>query len=633
MPNSYNIIPKVVPLLFLLLFPSSIAAQGVAQKKLQTKSSEIETRTVGGADLNGPRRAFAISLVTSLADEARSYQDLALRARVLARAGDVLWDADSITARALFRRAWEAAEKGDSEDITVKTKDNPPAMVAALRRASGRDLRSEVLSMVARRDRGLGEEFLAKLKTENERETKDSKSTRSSGDSWSAAEADSKRLQVARRLLDDGQVERALEFAAPALDHVNASSIGFLSELRAKNPEAADQRFAFLLTRTELDPSSDANTASGLSSYAFTPGFYVTFSADGRARWSQGDSASTAPPNLPVALRIRFFQVAAGVLMLPLPPPNQDLTSSGRTGKYMVIKRLLPLFDQYVPDTASALRAQLAALAGDQSNKSMGDDNPLLTQGLQSEATSGNALEKMQERLDHAGTTRQRDLIYADAAVELAKQGDARARDMAEKIDDSDRRAQVGQYVDFEFVQLAIRKKDAHEVARLAKSGQLTHIQRGWAYTQAARLLINSDGSSSAQFLEEAAGEARRIDADDPDRARLLTGVATQFVTADRIRAWEILGEAVKAANSAEKFTGENIQLHFPLMTKGGFNFVSIGGEDFGLSGLLSVLTKDDLYRSVDLAKSFRNDAPRANATLAIARAILEMPTINSARN
>jgi hypothetical protein len=627
MANHYGRVLNLVSLLVLLALPAQNLAQTVAEKKAQANATEKEISEVSEGDsLEAQRRIFAISLITSLADEARSYHDLALRPSVLARAADTLWDADRDAARLLFRRAWEAAEKGDTEEATFKTKDSPSPIVVALRRMSGRDLRSEVLNLAARRDRTLGEEFLTKLKDETTRELND-ESTRGTADSWSVSDATAKRLLLADRLLDDGQVERALEIAAPALNQVNAKSIGFLSALRGKMPEAADQRFLFLMARAEFDPSSDANTASGLSSYVFTPGLYVTFSAEGGARWTPTDDPS-APPNFPATLRNRFFQVAASILLRPLPPPNRDFTSSGRTGKYMVVKRLLPLFDQYAPDTAAALRAQLMDLTGGPLKKAIGDDSSLLVKGLRPEETANTAFEKMQDRLDHAKTTRERDEIYAEAAVALGNQGDARAQDLADKIDESDRRAEVRRYVDFKSVQLAIGKKEASEVARLAKAGQLTHTQRVWAYTQAAGLLMNSERTRSIQFLEEAANEARRIEADDHDRARSLIAVATQFVNADRVRAWEIMDEAVKAANSADKFTGDNVELRFSLLaTKSGVKITSVNAKDFGLSGVLRSLTKDDLDRSIDLAKSFKNDAPRAVAILAIASSILEKVT------
>ncbi|MFN2455621.1 MAG: hypothetical protein ABR577_15530 [Pyrinomonadaceae bacterium] len=629
MPNSCGAFLTALSLLFLLAFPISTSAQTVGKKKSQSKTGEVEARkgeVSEAALLEAQQRASAISLIISLADEARRYQDMALRPRVLARVADTLWDADNATARPLFYRAWEAAEKGDAEELTVKTKGNPPPVVMALRRVSGRDLRSEVLSLVARRDRALSEEFLAKLKDDIKQAAEDSKNnTKPSGggDSWSTSEATAKRLQIARKLLDDNQPERALEFATPALGQVNASSIGFLSALRAKKPEVADQRFAFLLSRAELDPATDANTVSGLSSYTFTPGYYVTFSADGSSRWTQGDSVSTAHPDLPPFLLQRFFQVAASILLRPLLPPDRDFTSSGRTGKYMVIKRLLPLFEQYASETALALRAQLTALEGEPL-KTTDYNSSLLVKGLQREEIAGDALEKLQDRIEHAKTSRARDLIYADAAIALANQYDVRAQDIADKIDDSDRRLQIRRYVDLSFVQHTIRKKEAAEVVRLAKAGELTHTQRAWAYIQAARLIVNSERQSALDYLQEAVDESRRADASDPDRARVLMAAVAQYVTADSVRAWELMDEAVKSANSAEEFTGEPAPLTFSVASKSGINFINIGGEELDPSRTVRLLAKDDFYRSIDLVRRFKNDAPRATATLAVARTVLE---------
>jgi len=602
--------------LCLLMLPFSI----LAQNKEARKTSE-------DLSLDSERRAFAISLVTSLADETRNYNDGTLRPRVLARAADTLWDADSDTARTLFRRAWEAAEKGDAEGLTYKSPDGVPAMatelVTALRRESGYDLRAEVLALATRRDQKLGEEFLKKLTQDRKDERADS----SYQNSNNSSEDMSRRLNLATRLLDDGDIGRALEFAAPALNQVNAKSIGFLSRLREKRSEAADQRFALLLAQAELDPSSDANTVSGLSSYAFTPGFYVTFNKDGSARWTQPEQSTVAlkPPKLPASILNKFFQVAATILLRPLPPSNQDFTTSGRIGKSMVVRRLLPLFEQHAPDTAVALHTQLQALnAGPRSE--FNDESPLLKQGFQTDATGSSMLETMEERIGPAKSSRERDLIYADAAVTLASRGDSRAQQFAQKIEDSDRRVQVLRYVDFELVRFALLEKKSSEAIRLAESEHISHSQRAWAFMQAARLLMDSGPQRALELLEKAANEARRIDAEDPDRARLLIGVASQFLPVDRVRGWEIMGEVVKAANSSERFSGENVELHFPFATKSGLRITSVGGADFGLSGALRSLAKDDLYRSIDLAKAFKNETPRAIALLAVASSLLEKP-------
>lgn len=617
----YRFIASLSCLLVLFL---TAHAQSQGLKTNAIKPSEDSTNNfTDPKSVEAQRRDFAISLVISLSTEARSYSDLTDRARVLARSADVLWDADNVTARALFARAWEAAERGDSDEVTVKTKDKPPDMVIALRKMSGEDLRSEVLSLASRRDRKLGEQFLAKLKSETEREAGDAKNNKSR-DVYSGSEGASRRLQVASKLLSAGQVEQAREFAAPALTEVNSRSINFLSELRLKDPVAADQIFAALLAASEFDPVADANTISGLSSYAFTPGFYVVFWSGGPSTWTQPEGPTT-PPNLPPALRDRFFQVAASVLLRPLPPPDKDYTTCGPGGRMRVIVRLLPLFDQYAPDAATALRGQLQ---GNTARNLLNSDSQLLREDIKPEP-NGQAFANIQDELDHAKNSADRDTINASAAVNLAPKGDKRAREYANSIDDSKLRDEMLHYVDFEFLKFAIQKKDAAEVARLGKSGELSHIERAWAYVRTARLLNESDHERAISFLQQAIDEARRIDAGDPNCAFALVAIANELLSADRARSWELLNEAVKAANSTDQFFGDDTRSPkwSMVVTRRFTRFIKLPAEDFSLPHLLSSLAQDELERSVEVTKTFKYDATRANATLAIARAMLDKPT------
>jgi hypothetical protein len=573
------------------------------------------------------RRSYAISQVISLADEARRYTDKALRSHVLARAASALWDADRDTARGLFQRAWDAAEVADVEAKAPKPGENSQVM-AAVKRAMGHDQRSEVIRLAANCDRTLGDELLKKLTDASEREAADAKSdakARSPYDALLGTEAAAKRLEVARGFLDEGQIDRALEFAAPALTEVNQSSIYFLSALRAKSSGAADERFAFLLARAEANPASDANTVSGLSCYAFTPGSYITYSSDGSPGFGGMGGASAGPPDLPAALRQRFFQVAAGILGRPVPPPEEDYTTSGRAGKYMVIKRLLPLFSRYAPELTSVLYSQLASLATDLPVAAQNSDS-MLTWQLRLQPSPADALLTMQDKLDHAKSSWERDRIYMDTAVALSSSGDVRARDIAKSIDDSSLRDQTRHYVDFGLVQAAVSGKKIDEIIRLAKTGELVRIHRVWAYLQAARFLMKSDRPRALSILDEAATEGRRLDVSDPDRARALTAVATQLVTPDSVHAWEILGEAVKAANSAETFNGEDTWISAQLWTREGPKIRGVKEEDMGLGVILRALAKVELERSIELAKSFKNEKPRAVAILTIAAVALEKP-------
>ena len=617
----WRTISSVTSLLILSYSTLSQTDPGVVAERAKNKNTPINANAA-----EAQRRIFATSTVISLATEARSYKDLELRSRVLARAADALWDSDNTTARALFVRAWDAAEAADAAGPTIDTsklpKDVPAAFVIGLMKMSGNDLRVDVLSLASRRDRVLGEQFLAKLKIENVREVDDTKNAIRSADVFSAPEASKKRLLVAKKLLDAGEIKAAETFAVSALAEVNAQSIGFLSELRLKDAATADKFFADLLARTEVDPRADANTISGLSSYAFTPGFYIVFLATGGNPWMQPESPTVAP-NLDAALRARFFQVAANVLLRPVPPPDQDTTSCGRRGRLKVITRLLPLFEQYMPETAAALRAQLTAKEG----RNIDPSDTLLTEGIKPENFSAEVGD-VEEQLGRAKSSQDRDEIYAATAARIGPTGNRRAREFADSIEEPQLRARIRNYVDLELIKFAIRKKDAVEVVQLAGAGELTHIERSWSYTQAARLMFETERERAVELLQKATDEAERIDAGDRDASFALLNIANQFLAVDHSRAWEVFNKTVKIANSSENFTGDDI--HMPsgsmIVTKNGTRFVRLPERDFNFSRVLRALAQDDLYRSLELAKSFKYEAARAYATLASARAVLDKP-------
>ena len=613
---------------FLVLF-SWLLAQPLFISASQTTQPPVQRRQPPGSaspkkndDLQkaveDQRQTFAVAIVMSLADDARSYKDLALRARVLARCADVLWDTDPDGARILLRRAWEAAEKADTAEEAGPSNSSTPTMVVARRRWEGGDSRAEVLNVAARRDQSLGDEFLAKLVAG---EAKAAQSARSVNDTWTTSEETSKRLSFAHRLLDENEAEKAFEFALPVLDGVNERTISFLSRLRLLNPSLADKQFMLLLARTELDPAADANTVSGLSSYAFTPGLYVMFAPDGSVRWTPA-SETIAAPNLPPEVRNSFFRIAAKILLRPLPPPGEDLSSSGLFGKYMVIKRLLPLFEQYAPDTAVALQSQLIVLA--EASHGVDDDHFLLTQGIRRDEDPGTVLDRLQERAGKAKNEREREGIYADAAAILAAQGNPAAQDIADKIDTAYLRQVVRRYVDILLVRTALAKKDVPLALRFAKASGLDHAQRTWAYLQIVKLLMHSDSRRALELLEEALNEARRIDADDTNRALLIIGVAMQFLAADTVRSWEVAAEGIKAANASEEFSGEVDGLSVSLVTSSGLKVINLDTSSLNLSALLSSLAKQDLPRAADLAKSLKYEAPRALATLAVASAAIK---------
>jgi hypothetical protein len=569
------------------------------------------------------RRAQAQSLLIALAADAGTFNDQKLRARTQARIADALWEADPERSRALFRRAWDAAEIVDREgqqrvQEEIKQQQAKGGSVAV---TGPPNVRGEVLRLAAKRDRALGEELLAKLKVDQQQQaTEASDKTRSN--LFDTPEAISQRLNLARQLLD-ADVERSLQFADPALATITRDGLDYLTYLREKDPAAADRRYLSMLGRAAGNLQSDANTVSLLSAYLFTPHIFVTYSGGG-ASTSQ-TSRSSSPPETAPELRAAFFRAAADILQRPLAPPGQDQTTSGVEGKYLVIKRLMPLFEQFAPREATeSVRAQMEALTSMVPEAARDRDDETLREGIRPPQKSEDREQALLDRIEHAKTSDERDALYLQLARLRVENGDLRARDFIDKIDDSDLRKNARAYVDVTLTMRAVDRKDADAVLELVRTGELTHMQKAWALSQAAKLLVKSDREKSLSIIDDAQAEARRIDGSDPDRPRALLAVANALFLSDRDKTWDAVYDAVKAANSAEGFTGEDGVLRISLLTKTMASVRSSTVADFDVSGVFRELARADYNRTVELARGFEREAPRASAVIAIARAVLE---------
>ena len=556
------------------------------------------------------RRATALSLLQSLAIEARSYRDEALRARVQARIADVIWNRDQEAARALFHRAWEVAEIVDNASASAST--------PSLRSSTGRilvrtNLRREVLALASRRDHKLGEEFLAKLTPKEPNQSNSNPET--------SAVENAERLRLANQFLETGNVERALQFADPALRRISERAILFLVELREKNALAADQRFASLLTSANADLASDANTVSLLTSYAFTPSMYLVVSPGGIP--SSNSYLPRRQPDLTPGLRRSFFEVAARILLRPL--PQIDGSSAGRPGTRLIMTRLLPLFQQFAPDLAATLNTQLAAM-GTEATSVHAVPNLELNPGINEDGYDIDG--ELKGALDRAQGADERDRAYAFAAMHAADRADARARDFADKIEDLETRKGIRTYVEYFFIRTLIRKKQSSEAVLLIRKASLEPTWRAHFLTQVAALTLRDDRVRALELFDEALTETRRIDAGRPERAYSLTALLRHFATIDRARTWELLSETIKAANAVSDFTGENGLTAVTLEGKFGIRLSTEVAAPNDLSEAFEALAAESFYQALDVGKTFTGEAPRAIAMIAITRAVLDAKVI-----
>ena len=582
--------------------PNQISKSPVAAPTETTKSPN----NTEAERLRNERRQQARSLLISLATEARSFRDQALRGRTLMRIADLLWAVDNEQSRELFRRAWEAGEIADRES-------KEPL-----------HLRSQILAVVGRRDGRLAEEFLQKIKEEQERS---SKSQNSNSNLWALNEAAQHRLDLAGSLLRSGDIEHALQFADPVLGRVTISTLDFLTDLRDKAPAEADKRYAALLAASSSSVLADANTVCLLSSYLFTPKTYVVFNQQGAGdiSWMQ---TPLPPPNVSPQLRLAFFQAAAAILSRPQPPPDQDQSTTGVAGKYMVLKRLMPIFDSAAPkEIAAAMHGQFETMSSLVNEELKKTEDESLKKGIGPEKSLADEQgPPLLDQIEHARTSDERDDLYFRLALLALSKNDPNARSYVSKIDESDFRKRAQAWIDWGMAIAAIKKNKIEGALELLHVGELSHVQRVWVMTQSAKLLAKTDSTRALSLLEEATAEARRIEGSDSDRPRSLLAIANTLQLLDAPRVWEAIFEAVKAANSAEGFTGDGGAIKTTMNSKSQILQKTESVPDFDIRGIFGQIAKSDYDRAIPLAAGFQAEAARANATIAIARAVLSDP-------
>jgi len=613
--------------------PTPPAKSPAADKNVADKNSAEKSKAARdeAKRVEAQRRATAIALLISVADEARSYRNQTLRARIQARAADMLWETDAERARTLFRRAWEAADTADTESQR-RFEEERRALQKEGKSWSGsvpQSLRTEVLRMAAKRDRALGEEFLGKLDEARKQEaanvsTQPVNPNDDEVDPFELPAALRLRLRLASQLLES-DVPRAIEFAEPALGRVSVEGLLFLTYLRAKNAEAADERYSGMLLRALADPTSDANTVSLLSSYVFTPFVFTRHTPDGSTNTSQYDQGRPAP-DIPAELRATFFRVAENIFLRPLPPPEQDRTTSGRIGKYMVMARLLPHFEQYASEeTTRLMKAQMQALVPEVPENYRRGSDRTATRSTDDEGEEEDSIESILAQVERARNQEERDDLYTRAALLTSQRGETRAVDFSDKISETELRKSVRAYVDFSLLRYNIEKKRMTDALPLARKGSLSSMQRVWALIGIARSFIKTDRETAIEVLDEAQAEARRIGSSSADRPRAMTAVATVLYELDRQRAWDLMSEVIRTANNtAEDFSGEDTHIVASVRSRTQNSMYTFTSDEFDLPNIFRSLARENLERAILLAKDFNGESPRATSLIAIVSATLE---------
>jgi hypothetical protein len=539
----------------------------------------------------------ALNLLDDVVKDADSFKHMENRVRIRAAVAFVLWKYDEARARILFRDAMA----GLIDLLKDQTAEDP---AEAQKMFEGpRQLRSEMLQMLAQRDARMARELLhaTRMPSGNARGAGDNSDFQT--DQILATQVASSDPKLAAEIAEEG-LSKGLTYQLPNL----------VSAIRAKDPEVAAQLASDVMTklRTEkLDSSREARyVALNLLQIATE-----TPEADPK------NSAKDTPPLLEQsALRELAEMVSAEALRSP--GQNAEMLSS--------LQSIMPAVEKYAPARAGQLRQKVQQKTGDEDTEvddvgmaDWGKYRALFEKGSADELLS--AAPKAPQGM--------RDALYGRAAAKMMEQGDAeRARQLInEKVPDPAQRKQMLAQID-QLSAATAAEQGKVEQTRKMLAALRTNEERVMLLTQlASGAAAKGEKKVALQLLEEARGMiSQRAKNINQLGAQLM--VARVYAQLDPARSLTILepivdqlNELLGAATVLGGFFVEELVRDDEIMLGPISQLFSAASNDFlqQYVGDINALARSDFDRTKALIDKFQRDEIRTLMRLLLAQSIL----------
>jgi hypothetical protein len=608
----------------IVLFSPSLA---YAQKSAAIQEKEAEVA----------RRSKALDLIIETAESARTFKDLFYRARIQTLAANALWPHDEERARAMFRRAWEAASAHDkSEEEAEELESGVPSSTPMT------DARDEVLAMAAARDSKLADAFLKELlaeKTEQSELQKNQAHTVRRTPWREISALGQRRLELANDLLQQNNPRRAADIAAPVISEgESADLMAFVTHLREADNGLGEAFYLRLVESVMSSSETDANSVLLLSSQVISPWLLIVVDERGSIQFRRLDSALTAGTHLPIVSRqvqSAFYNLSASILLRPLVPRAGQNMTPDTIAIYFAIARLLPGFENVAPRFVTDLRLRYSTLASGIEAGRREILNSQIEVNSLTPPRPGDPLRPQIEQLGRARDAQDRDRISLGIVKRAAldKLWD-RARSAALEIEDSDLRRAALSFIAVTQIADLLRafgddkEEDFDGMARFVRKSDVPPLASAWGLAQAAVIAKRKgDVKSARALLDEAVTYAARTPAGTWQRMAAYTAIARLALQIDIQRAWQIMPEVIGAANACENLVGDEDSIDIDTVGNDGDENVeqlNIESDVFRIDGLFEAMAQLDYEKALISARSLGRELPRAFASLAISKAMLK---------
>ncbi|MCW5970482.1 MAG: hypothetical protein KIT57_18430 [Blastocatellales bacterium] len=631
---SHNSIRFTIFAALFTLWPVPVFA--VQEPAVRTSASESASDARTAIETSALEQR-GLDLIRDAAKDAVALTDRRSSVRLQARAADLLWKHDAEQARGYFERAYSAAA-----DYYRETRDDNMERVGRNSFVGRSDLRLDVIRLASRCDAELGRRLTDMFVAEKKREAEDKavqsqqsqQPDRGSNRLFGRPEqASGDLLSAAQSLLDSDQ-KLALELASRSLaEGVSQRTPQFLVRLAEKDRAAANAFYLASLERSARENPPLPGQLLLLSAYPF--GENRIYVSDG----SNTSSYAFQPIKdfIPDAAIIgRFLQTAGAVLARTAQltaAQSPDITAQLNVGLFAA-RLLAPKVAEHQPalqDEWAGLVAQLVAAAQESARQGIERTLEEMAQDRQRQAAQqGQAapntdrLKSLLERANNASDPGERDGLYQQAAFEAAQQGEfAQALSIAEKISDYDFKRGVLGWLHFNAATKAVEESRFDDARRHAIEVPALD-QRAYLFFQiAGAVWKQKDRVRAIELLEEAVRQAESADASN-EKLRAQLGIAHLYAGIDSVRSFEILGDAMKTAVKVSDYSTDQARLLRTLQSRG-MNMTSVSTVDgFDIGKTLGVFAKLDFERALGLAQSMENRALRCETVMAIAATLFE---------
>ncbi|GEM_PF-397624 len=604
--NTYRLKSLSILIALSLLFSFSVAAQ--------------DLKPPAGQEARHPicNEESAISIVDQQVEEAKKIDQPRKQIPVMIRAADLLWSRRESTARKTLSDAFDIAEQ------YFKDKGDEASEQQGLR-ISYEDLRFMVMRTIARHDAAWAKKLATRIGEETKRDAEEKAKTGSAKNQLQrpGEEFGRKLLSMARDLLT---VDRATaltlarnSFVYP-LTHLTAS---FLFELGKTDRRAADEFYRAAVKNYQNAAIEDFLF---LSAYPFAMNRALSA--------NQSSYGFTLPENFAASAGLQQLFIEAILLRaeananMPDPAVTDGRTVDGlqmpETARLVIaLTRLEPLVAEQQPAYLERLINLKQQLNAKLTTETRASTTSVLNSRNRFDEPGG--FQRNLDDYEREANPKRRDSLLAFALMNApTSEPTDRLISLAGKVADETLRNQLLHFIYFKNTQKAIKDEALEEAAQLAGKIDRLDLRAYLTYEiAAASLKKTGNGGRAGEVLSEVAQLAYKSD-NTGEKARTLLGVVHLFAKFDRLRAFEVMAEAVKTINRIENADFSSTAVHQMIKGDGFSSFYSFTVEGFSLEKSFRLLASLDFDGALSMAKNLEERSQRTIAVIAVAAICLE---------